>query len=121
MSNILPTIKVNISTNLEVVEEITHGALCSPEEVASYKARFQEFHDIFAWSYTKMLGFDPSIVEHHINTWPNVELVHQKKRPIHPSKAVVVKAEIEKLRTTGFVYPITYVTWVFNTVPVNKK
>ena len=68
-----------------------------------------------------MLGLDPSIVEHHINTWHDVAPVHQKQRPIHPSKVVVVKAEIKKLRTTGFIYPIAYTTWVSNPVSVNKK
>ena len=54
MANISPTIKINISTNLEVVEEIMLGASYSLEEVASYKALFQELCDIFAWSYTEM-------------------------------------------------------------------
>ena len=46
MANISPTIKINISTNPEVVEEIMLGASCSSEEVASYKALFQEFCNI---------------------------------------------------------------------------
>ena len=41
MAKISPTIKINISTNLEIVEEITVGESYSPEEVASYKALFQ--------------------------------------------------------------------------------
>ena len=82
------------------------GASCSSEEVDAYKALFQEFRDIFAWSYTEMPGLDPSIVEHHIDTWPDVAPIHQKQWPIHPSKVVAVKAEIEKLRTVGFIYPI---------------
>ena len=102
MANISPTIKVDISTNFEIVEEIMLGESCSLEEVDAYIALFQEFRDIFAWSYTKMPRLDPSIVEHHIDTWPNVAPVYQKKRPIHPSKVAAVKAEIEKLRTTGF-------------------
>ena len=61
MANISPTIKINISTNSEIVEEIMLGASCSPKEVAAYKALFQEFCDIFAWSYTEMLSLDPSI------------------------------------------------------------
>ena len=121
MDNILPTIKFNISTKPEVVEYITLGASFSPEKVASYKALFQEFRDIFAWSYTEMPGFDPSIVEHHINTWSDVVLVHQKKRPIHPSKDPAVKAKIEKLRKASFIYPITFTTWFSNHVHVNKK
>ena len=68
-----------------------------------------------------MPGLDPAIIEHHIDTWPDVPPVRHKQRPIHPSKLPAVKAEIEKLRTAGFIYPIAYTTWVSNPVPVNKK
>ena len=73
MDNILPTIKINISTNPEVFEEIMLGAYCSSEEVASYKALFQEFCNIFSWSYTEMPGSDPSIwntTSTHGPMWP---------------------------------------------------
>ena len=85
MVNIFPAIKINISTNSEIVEEIMLGTSCSLEEVDSYTTLFQEFHDIFSWSYTEMLGLDPSIVEHHIDTWPDVAPICQKQWPIHPS------------------------------------
>ena len=39
----------NISTNLEVVEEIMLAASFSPKEGTTYKALFEEFRDIFAW------------------------------------------------------------------------
>ena len=48
MANISSTIKINISTNAEVVEEIMLGASFSSEEFDAYKALFQEFHDIFS-------------------------------------------------------------------------
>ena len=121
MVNIFPTIKINISPNYEIVEETMLGASCSPEEVDAYKALFQEFHDIFAWSYTEMPDLDPSIMEHHIDTWPNVAAIHQKQRPIHPSKVAGVKAEIEKLCIANFINPIVYTTWVSNPIPVNKS
>ena len=41
MVNISPTIKIDISTNSDIVEEIMLGAFCSPEEVDVYKALFQ--------------------------------------------------------------------------------
>ena len=86
MDNISPTIKINISTNPEVVEEIMLGASCSAKEVTAYKSLFQEFCDnFFAWSYTKIPGLDPSIVEHHIDTWPDVASIRQNQWPIHPS------------------------------------
>ena len=86
------------------------GESYSLEEVAAYKSLFQEFRYIFAWYYTKIPWLDPSIVEHHINTWPNVAPVHQKQWPIHPSKFFVVKAEIKKLCIADFIYPIAYTT-----------
>ena len=79
MANISPTIKINISTNPEVVEEIMLGASYSLEEVAAYKALFQEFRNIFAWSYTEIPGLDPSIVEYHIDTWPDVAPMRQNQ------------------------------------------
>jgi hypothetical protein len=52
-----------------------------------------------------MPGLDPSIVEHRIETWPDITPVRQKQRPLHPSKAAAIKAEIDKLRTAGFYLP----------------
>jgi hypothetical protein len=68
-----------------------------------------------------MPGLDPSIVEHRIDTWPDITPVRQKQRPLHPSKAAAIKAEIDKLRAAGFIYPIAYTSWVSNPVPINKK
>jgi hypothetical protein len=68
-----------------------------------------------------MLDLDPSIVEHRINTWPDITPVRQKQCPLHPSKVAASKAKIDKLRAAGFIYPITYTSWVSNPVPINKK
>jgi hypothetical protein len=121
MANISPTIKIDISIKNGIVEEIIIGAACTPHEIAAYKALFQEYRDIFAWSYTEIPGLDPSIVEHRIDTWPDITPIRQKQQPLHPSKATAIKAEIDKLRVVGFIYPIAYTSWVSNLVPVNKK
>jgi hypothetical protein len=47
MANISPTIKIDISIKSRIIEEITIGAACSPEELTTYKALFQEYRDIF--------------------------------------------------------------------------
>jgi hypothetical protein len=121
MANISPTIKIDISIKNGVFEEITIGAACIPQEITAYKTLFQEYQDIFSWSYTEIPGLDPSIVEHCIDTWPGITPVRQKQRPLHPSKAVAIKAEIDKLRATRFIYPIAYTLWISNPIPVNKK
>jgi hypothetical protein len=77
-TNISPTIKLDISIKTGVVEEITIGVACAPQEIIAYKSLFQEYRDIFSRSYTEMPGLDPSIVEHRIDTWPDITLVRQK-------------------------------------------
>ena len=121
MANISPTIKIDISIRNGVVEEITIGATCTPQEITAYKALFQEYRDIVSWSYTEMPDLDPSIVEHRINTWLDITPFLQKQWPLHPSKEVAIKDDIDKLRVDGFIYPIAYTSWVSNPVPVNKK
>jgi hypothetical protein len=121
MGNISPTIKIDISIKPRIIEEITIGTACSPEELMTYKALFQEYRDIFSWSYTEMHGLDPSVVKHRINTWEYVTPVHQKKHPLHPSKVAAIKAKIYKLRIDGFIHPIAYISWVSNPIPVNKN
>jgi hypothetical protein len=79
MANISPTIKIDISIKNGVIEEITNGASCTPQEVTSHKALFQEYQDIFSWSYIEMPVLDPSIVKHHIGTWLDITPVHQKQ------------------------------------------
>jgi hypothetical protein len=40
MANISPTIKIDISVKLSIIEEITLGVACTPEEITSYKSLF---------------------------------------------------------------------------------
>jgi hypothetical protein len=72
MANIFPTIKINISIKHGIVEEIAIGVACTPQEITAYNALFQEYRDIFSWSYIEMFGLNPSIIEHHINTWTDI-------------------------------------------------
>jgi hypothetical protein len=121
MANISPTVKIDISIKPGIIEEITIGVACSSEELTAYKALFQEYWDIFSWSDTEMLDLDPSIIEYHIETWPDVTSVRQNKHPLHPSKAAAIKAKIDKLCIVGFIYPITCTSWVSNPILINKK
>jgi hypothetical protein len=116
LSNISPTIPLDISIKPIVVE-----ASCSADEVHTYKAIFQEFCDVFAWSYEEMPGIDPDIVVHEIKTHPDAKLVRQKLHPVHPRKAAAIKLEVEKILKDGFIYPVALKDWVSNIVPITKK
>ena len=72
---ISPMIPINISRNPGRIENVYIGEECSHAEILEYTQLFKEFHDIFAWSYEEILGIDLHIVEHEINTYPNVKPV----------------------------------------------
>jgi hypothetical protein len=62
LSNISPTIPIDISVKPGIVENVNIGTSCSAEEIITYTSLFKEFHDIFAWSYEEMPGVVPEFV-----------------------------------------------------------
>ena len=112
LKNTSRTIPIEISVKPGIIENIHIGACCTEDEIKAYKALFQEFHDVFAWSYEEMPGIDPAIVVHEIKTYPDAKPVRQRLRQIHPRKAATIKAEVEKLLKAGFIYPIPVTDWV---------
>jgi hypothetical protein len=48
LSNISPTIPLDISIKPGIVENVHNGASCSPEEIITYTSLFKEFRDVFA-------------------------------------------------------------------------
>jgi hypothetical protein len=97
LSNISPTIPLDISIKPGVVENVHIKASCSTDEVFTYKSLFQEFHDIFSWSYEEMSSIDPDIVVHEIKTFPSTKPVWQRLCSVHPCKKVAIKLEVEKI------------------------
>src|SRR5271168_1479187 len=61
LANISQTIPLDISVKLGIVENVHIGASCTEDEIQTYKALFQEFRNVFAWSYEEILGIDPAI------------------------------------------------------------
>jgi hypothetical protein len=100
------SLKLYISRNPGVMDNVFIGADCSPEEIQIYMDLFKEFCDVFAWSYEELPGIDPKIVEHEITTYLDAKPVRQKLHPVNPKKAASIKIEVEKLLKAGFIYPI---------------
>lgn len=121
LGNISATIPIDISINRGISENIHIGASCSIDEINMYKTLFQEFCDIFAWTYKEMLGIDPSIVVHEIKAYLYDKPIRQRLHPIHPRKFPTIKAKVEKLFHVGFIYSIPLTDWVSNIVLVTKK
>ena len=121
MGNISTMIVIDILMKEGVVENINLGVNCTPEEVVSYTALFKEFRNVFAWSKEEMSGIDPWIVVNKIKTYLDAKPIRQKICPVHPKKIAAIKAEVQKLLKSGFIYPVPLTEWVSNLVLVAKK
>jgi hypothetical protein len=121
LSNISPTIPIDIFVKPGIIENVHIGASCSQDEIVTYTSLFKEFHDIFTWSYEEMPGIDPAIVVHEIKTYLDTKPILQRLRPVHPRKATDIKLEVEKIMKVGFIYLVALTKWVSNPVPIDKK
>jgi len=106
LGNITQTMSIDISIRPGIVEHVHIRVSCSPDEIKTYTRLFQEFCDVFAWSYDEMPSIDPNIVVHEIPTYLHAKPVRQQLLPIHLRKATTIKGEVENLLKVGFVYPI---------------
>jgi hypothetical protein len=102
LSNISPTIPLDISIKHGIVENVHIGASCSHDKVVTYKSLLQEFCDIFSWSYEEMLGIDPNIILHEIKTYPGAKLV----RSTH------VKKLLSSLKLRNFSKLVVFTLWL---------
>ena len=50
------------------------------EKERTYLQELTEFQEVFAWSYEDMLGIDPEIAQHHIDTHDHMVPVKPKLR-----------------------------------------
>eukprot|EP00253_Pinus_taeda_P022042 PITA_22042 len=88
---------INISIKPGIVENTHIGVSYSLDEIRVYTNLFEEFCDVFAWSYEEISGIDLAIVVHKIPMYPNVKPVRQRLHPMHPRKVAAIKGEVEKL------------------------
>ena len=59
-----------------------------------------------------MKGIHPDTCIHHIYMDPNISLARQPRRRTNPALKDIVKEELQKLLTVGFIYPISDSKWV---------
>jgi hypothetical protein len=74
-ASISPTIMIYISRTPGNIENVHIGVDCSLEEILIYIELFNEFRDVFSWSYEEMPRIDPHIFEHDIRMYPDAKLV----------------------------------------------
>lgn len=114
------TIDVNIRTK-EEPKMVKLGASLSAQKHKTFVMLLCEFLDVFSWSYEDMPSLDPYLVVHYLIVHESVNLIKKLLRKMYPRVALLVKEELEKLLTVGFIKPIDYSEWISKIVPIQKK
>lgn len=79
---------------------------CTPNEKSSSTRLFQEYKDVFAWSYKDLKTFDTQIMQHVIPIKEGAKLVQQKLSKMQPGLELTVKSELNKLLDARIIFPI---------------
>ncbi|KAL0430500.1 UNVERIFIED_CONTAM: Transposon Ty3-G Gag-Pol polyprotein [Sesamum radiatum] len=76
--------------------------------------------DVFAWTVHDLTGIDPKVIMHKLNGNLNFRPVRQKKKNFGQERNEMIKEEVEKLLTVGYIHPVQYLEWLANVVLVPK-
>ena len=82
---------------------------------------FQEYRDVFAFSYEDLRGIPEHIATHYIELDTAINPSHQARYRMNPNYAKAVKEDLEKLLKAGFIEPVDQATWLSPIVVVPKK
>ncbi len=91
------------------------------ENLNSLKKLVLEYKDIFAWTYKDMKGIPLELTQHHIELDTSIPLPHQAKYKLNPNYVKIIKQNIDKLLTIGFIQLIEEATWLSPIVVIPMK
>ena len=97
------------------------GQYMYPQEKIGFIQLFNEFKDIFSWTYDDLKTFDPNIMQHVIPMKQQAKPFQQKLRKMHPSLEPTVKKELNKILAARIIFSVRHTQWVANLVPVRNK
>ena len=80
-----------------------------------------EFQEVFTWSYEDMLGIDPEIAQHHIDTHDHMVPIKWKLRRMRIEWLLKIKEEVTKQLKVGFIKLVHQAEWITNVMPIPKK
>ena len=68
-------VEVNMGSDSQEPRPISINSSLTEKEKSELVLLLQEFKDVFAWDYSKMLGLDPRLVAHTLNVDPEAKPV----------------------------------------------
>ena len=97
------------------------GICCSPGEKRKFINLFQQYRDVFSWTYEDLKTYDTRIIQHVISIKAGVKPFQQPLRKMYPKMEPLIQSEVKKLLDAKIIFRVRHSKWVANLVPVRKK
>ncbi len=81
----------------------------------------KEFKDVFAWTYKDVKEIPLELAQHRIELDSTMQPTHEVRYRLNPNYATIVKQDMDKLLTTGFIKCVEIATWLSPIVILPKK
>jgi hypothetical protein len=91
------------------------------EKIEELQMLLKEFKDVFAWTYKDLKGITPKLAQHIIELNTSIPPTHQAKYRLNLIYVIIIKYDIDKLLTRGFIQLVEEATWVSPIVVLPKK
>ena len=87
---------INLGTEAEP-KYVNLGNCCSPGERSRFIKLFQQYKDIFSWTYEYIKTYDTSIIQHIIPIKTGIKPFQQQLKKMHPKLDPLIQNEVKKL------------------------
>jgi len=77
-------------------QNINLGLTLSPDEKYAFIHLLKKYKDDFEWDYDDLRTYDTSIIQRTIPMLPDVKIIQQKLRKIHPNLEAQIKTDYEQ-------------------------
>ena len=111
-----------INLGIEVEPKYVNlGKCCSPSERRKFINLFQQYKDVFAWTYDDLKTYDTRIIQHIIPIKAGVKHFQQRLRKMLFELKPLIQSEVKKLLDAKIIFKVRHSEWVANLVPIRKK
>ena len=111
---------INLGTEAEP-KYVNLGKCFSLGERSRFINLFQQYKDIFSWTYEDLKTYDTCIIQHIIPIKVGVKPFQQQLRKTHPKLEPLIQNEVKKILDAKIIFGFRHSEWVANLVLVGKK
>ena len=96
---------INLGTEDEP-KYVNLGKCCSPGERSRFISLFQQYKDVFSWTYEDLKTYDIRIIQHIIPIKSGVKPFQQQLKKMHPKMEPLIQNEVKKLLDAKIIFKV---------------